>query len=169
MPAGVVLDTSYLITLADQARPNHAAAKRYWIHFTDNAMPIFLPTIVVSEFCVKQEIPFGILQSCVVLPFNWDDAIRAANLDFKREKQQDESRFALKDDIKILGQAVIKEAAYVITEDAQSLYRYGKLMEAEGHARFRTIKLEDGFDLAFFNGGQRELDLEDDGQADTDA
>jgi len=26
-------------------------------------------------------------------------------------------------------------------------------------AEFRTIKLEDGFDPAFFNGGQRELGL----------
>lgn len=166
MAAGVVLDTSYLITLADGGRANHAAAKRYWIHFTESAIPIFLPTVVVSEFSVKQQIPQGILRSCVVLPFNWDDAIRAASLDFKREKQEDESRDALKDDVKILGQAAVKDAAYVITDDTKSFYRFGQQMEADGSAKFRTIKLEDGFDPAFFNGGQRELGLgeEDDAE-----
>jgi predicted nucleic acid-binding protein len=159
MAAGVVLDTSYLITLADEARDHHAAARRYWIHFTENAIPIFLPTIVVSEFSVKQQIPRGILRSCVVLPFNWDDAIRAASLDFNRERQADESRDALKDDVKILGQAAVRDAAYVITDDTKSFYRFGKRMEADGSATFLTIKLEDGFDPAFFNGGQRELGL----------
>ncbi len=160
MPAGVVLDTSFLITLADARRGNHAVARRYWIHFTENALPVFLPTIVVSEFCMKQEIPLEILRSCIVLPFNWDDAIRAASLDFKRGTQQGEDRDALKDDVKILGQAAVKEAAYVITDDAASFYRFGKMMESEGSGKFKTIKLDDGFDSAFFNGGQRELGLD---------
>ncbi len=159
MPAGVVLDTSFLITLADGRRANHAVARRYWIHFTENAIPIFLPTIVVSEFCLKQEIPVEILRSCVVLPFNWDDAQRAAALNFKRGNQHAEDRNALKDDVKILGQAAVKESAYVITDDTASFYRFGKMMENEGTGKFKTIKLDDGFDVAFFNGGQCELGL----------
>jgi len=164
MPAGVVLDTSFLITLADGRRENHAVARKYWIYFTEQSLPIFLPTIAVSEFCVKQEIPAEILRSCVVLPFNWDDAMCAASLDFKRGQREGESRDALKDDVKILGQAAVKEAAYVITDDAGSFYRFGKMMESEASAEFRTIKLDDGFDAAFFNGGQRELGLGEDDQ-----
>lgn len=57
MPFGVVVDTSYLITLADSERPNHKTAEQYWIYFKENKWPVFLPTIVVSEFCVKQKIP----------------------------------------------------------------------------------------------------------------
>lgn len=57
MPAGVLLDTSYLITLADPGRENHQTARRYWRHFTEEGIPIYLPTIVVSEFCIRQEIP----------------------------------------------------------------------------------------------------------------
>ena len=108
---------------------------------------------------MKQEIPGEILRSCVVLPFNWDDAIRAASLDFKRGTQQGADRDALKDDVKILGQAAVKEAAYVITDDATSFYRFGKMMENEGSGKFKIIKLDGGFDAAFFNGGQRELGL----------
>ena len=60
---------------------------------------------MVSDFCVKQEIPPDILRSCVVLPFNWDDAQRAAKLDWKRIKPPGVEREALKDDIKIIAQA----------------------------------------------------------------
>jgi predicted nucleic acid-binding protein len=63
MAAGVVLDTSFLITLADARRPNHEAARKYWQHFAENGLPVFLPTIVVSEFCIWQEIPADILRS----------------------------------------------------------------------------------------------------------
>ena len=35
MAAGVLLDTSFLITLAGSNREHHEAARRYWRHFTD--------------------------------------------------------------------------------------------------------------------------------------
>ena len=57
MPAGVLVDTSYLITLAGKSRKHHDTARRYWRHFLENQIPIFLSTIVVSEFCIKQELP----------------------------------------------------------------------------------------------------------------
>src|SRR5688572_20030474 len=105
MAAGVLLDTSYLITLADKNRPHHQTARRYWRHFLDTQIPIFLSTIVASEFCVKQEIPPEILRCCVVLPFNWDDAQKAAKLDWKRFRPEGVEREAPKDDIKIIAQA----------------------------------------------------------------
>lgn len=84
MAAGVVLDTSFLITLADSSRAHHDAARKYWRYFTENGLPMFLPTIVVSEFYIKQAIPPDILRACVVLPFNWDDALKAASFDFSK-------------------------------------------------------------------------------------
>lgn len=162
MAAGVVLDTSFLITLADAARPHHDVARRYWQHFTEQGLPMYLPTIVVSEFCIRQEIPPDILRACVVLPFNWDDAIKAAGLEFSKFNREGGSRDALKDDVKIIAQAMVKDAALVITEDAKTLFKFSEQLVLAGTAKFRPIKLEDGFDLAFFNGGQRELPLEGD-------
>jgi hypothetical protein len=49
----------------------------------ENDIRMFLSTIVVSEFCGVQEIPPEILRCCVVLPFNWDDAQRAAQAGVK--------------------------------------------------------------------------------------
>lgn len=68
MAAGVLLDTSFLITLADKNRTNHETARRYWKHFLENQIPIYLSAVVVSEFCIKQEIPPDMLRCCVVLP-----------------------------------------------------------------------------------------------------
>jgi len=158
MAAGVVLDTSFLITLADPGRSHHNIARRYWRHFTEQNLPVFLPTIVVSEFYIKQEIPADILRACVVLPFNWDDAIKAAELDFSKMAREGESRAALKDDVKIIAQAIVREAALIITDDTRSFYKFARELSAAGKAPFRCIKLEDDFDLSFFDpAGQRNI------------
>jgi predicted nucleic acid-binding protein len=158
MGAGVLLDTSFLITLADKKRAHHETARRYWRHLLENQIPIFLSTIVVSEFCMKQEIPPDILRCCVVLPFNWDDAQRAAKLDWKRVRPKGIERDALKDDIKIIAQAARADAEFLITDDSDSLYRFCQTFKDAGDIGFKAIKLEDGFDRAFFNGGQREFE-----------
>ena len=158
MPAGVLLDTSFLITLADKNRAHHEAARRYWQHFLENQIPIFLSAIVVSEFCIKQEIPPEILRCCVVLPFNWDDAQRASRLDWKRHHPVGVGRDALKDDIKIIAQASQADAEFVITDDNESFFRYCKTFKEAGEVQFKAVKLEDGFDRAYFDpNGQRDF------------
>lgn len=151
MAAGALLDTSFFITLAGKNRAHHEAARRYWRHLLENQIPIFLSTIVVSEFCIKQEIPPDILRCCVVLPFNWDDAQRAAKLDWKRLRPAGVERDALKDDIKIIAQAAVADAEFVITDDAESFHRYCTTFKEAGEVAFKAIKLEDGFDRAFFD------------------
>jgi len=159
MGAGVVLDTSFLITLADPVRKNHAVARRYWRHFMEQNIPVFLPTIVVSEFCVRQEIPPEILRCCVVLPFNWDEAIKTAQIDFTQFRSPGDSRVAIKDDVKIIAQAMIRDAQHVITEDTDSLARMASELKRSGRVGFKTICLKDGFDRSFFDpNGQSDFD-----------
>jgi predicted nucleic acid-binding protein len=43
MPAGVLLDTSFLITLADKNRAHHETARRYRRYFLENESPFFSP------------------------------------------------------------------------------------------------------------------------------
>ncbi len=158
MAGGVVLDTSFLITLADRNRAHHETARRYWNYFLDNEVPIFLSTIVVSEFCMKQDIPPEMARCCITLPFNWDDALRAAKLDWKRARPSGVGRDALKDDIKIIAQATVAEAGFVITDDGESFHRYCRIFKEEGDVKFTAIKLEDGFDSSlFYHDGQREF------------
>lgn len=158
MAAGVLIDTSFLITLADKNRKNHETTRRYWRYFLDNRMPIFLSTVVVSEFCIRQEIPPEIVRCCVVLPFNWDDALCAARLDWTRSRPAGVTRDALKDDIKIIAQAAVTEVEYIITDDTETFFRYCEQFRSAGELQSKAIALDNGFDSAFFDpNGQRTL------------
>jgi len=169
MPAGVVLDTSFLITLADPKRPQHKTARQYWRHFLAQRLPIYLPTIVVSEFCIKQPIPPEILRACVVLPFNWSDALKAAELDFTKAGRGRESRVALKDDVKIIAQGIVKDAAWIITDDAESLYKFAARLKGGGPSKMQPIKLEDGFDLSHLDPARQHTIAFDTPPEETDA
>ena len=159
MPAGVLIDTSFLITLADKNRERHEVAKSYWRYFLESQTPVFLSAIVVSEFCIKQEIPPGMLRCCVVLPFNWDDAQLAAKLDWRRHRVEGIPRDALKDDLKIIAQAAVKDVEFVITDDAASFFQYCQKFQEAGEVQFKAIKLQDGFDRSFFDpNGQRDFE-----------
>jgi len=158
MAAGVLLDTSFLITLAGPGRARHETARRCWRHFLENDIRIFLSTIVVSEFCMRQEIPPEIVRCCVVLPFNWDDAQRAAKLNWKRLRPEGIKRDALKDDIKIIAQAAQADVAFVITDDGESFYKYCQDLKEAGEVDFKAVKLEERFDRALFDAnGQRDF------------
>lgn len=79
-------------------------------------------------------------------------------MDWQRLRPAGVERQALKDDIKIIAQAAGVDAEFVITDDAESFYRYCQDLKAAGEAQFKVIKLEDGFDRAFFDAnGQREF------------
>lgn len=62
MATGVLIETSFLITLADNSRKHHDAARKYWRPFLENQIPIFLSAIVVAEFCLKQETPADMIR-----------------------------------------------------------------------------------------------------------
>ena len=52
----VLVDTSFLITLSDPARERHAVAKEYFKACIQRRVPLFLSSIVVSEYQVRQAI-----------------------------------------------------------------------------------------------------------------
>jgi predicted nucleic acid-binding protein len=160
MPDGILLDTSFLISFADRTRKNHGAALQFFQYFLEDGILMFLSTIAASEFQLRQPVTDLPLDKIVVLPFNLDDAIKAAELDFTRHKAAPGiSRNALKDDFKLLGQAKANGIAYLITEDGRSLYKYCEELRAKHALTTRAIKLEDGFDKSHFNpAGQHDFD-----------
>ena len=158
MPAGVLLDTSFLITLAGSNRTNHQVARRYWKYFLESQIPLFLSTVVVSEFSIKQALGPEILRRCVVLPFNYQDALKSADLHKLRYSAAGLSRDALKDDLKLIAQAETAQAEYLITDDADSMFKFVEHLRAAGAVSVKAIKLGDGFDGSVFNRGQRDFD-----------
>ena len=159
MADGVLLDTSFLISFADPTRKHHAVAVQFFKHFAAEGIPMFLSTIVASEFHQKQRVTDLPLDAVIVLPFNLIDAMHAADLDFTLYKgTPGVARDALKDDFKVLGQVKAQDIAFVITEDEKSLYRFCRELREKHVLGARAIKLEDGFDTSYFDSaGQHDF------------
>lgn len=161
MRNGAVLDTGFLITLVDANRGAHEHAKAYYRYFLENGITLYLPTVVASEFFIKQPIEeFKLLHNFKLLPFNFAEAIRCANLNssYYRNKTGAGQRDAVKDDFKIIAQAEEQDAMFLLTEDTNSMSVYCDLLRNESKIDFKVIELSKGFDISFVNGdGQTEM------------
>ena len=72
-------------------------------------------------------------------------------------RDANDPRDAVKDDLKLLAQAVCTAIPYVLTEDERTLAKFAKQLEAAGRSTVKAVLLRDGFDLAWFNNGQQGL------------
>lgn len=153
----ILLDTSFLITLADPARKHHQTALLYLREALSRGTPLYLSAIVASEFQVKQPVTDLPLRNLHVLPFNIDHAMTAGNLmrDLKRDPGDD--RGAVKDDIKLIAQMACESISHVLTEDQNTLAKYLTRLNSLGQLTAKAILLADDFDAAWFNGGQKGL------------
>ena len=111
----VLLDTSFLITLSDPARPHHAAALAYYRECTQRQVPMYLSTIVISEFQVKQAINDLPLRNFVVLPFNVDHAMRCGLIIRNMARDPEDDRVRVKDDFKLLAQCDCESISHLIS------------------------------------------------------
>jgi hypothetical protein len=153
----VLLDTSFLITLSDPARPHHAAALAYYRECTQRQVPMYLSTIVISEFQVKQAINDLPLRNFVVLPFNVDHAMRCGLIIRNMARDPEDDRVRVKDDFKLLAQCDCESISHLISEDASTLAKYLNRAQINGLASTKTILLKDGLDTAWFENGQTRL------------
>jgi predicted nucleic acid-binding protein len=152
-----LVDTSYLITLADPTRPQHDTAKKYLREALKQDVPLYLSAIVASEFQVKQAVTDLPMRNFIVLPFNIDHAMTAGILMRSIQRDTGDDRVAVKDDVKLIGQAVCEQITHVLTEDKSTLAKYLGKLNANGECVAKAILLVDGFDSAWFNNGQRGL------------
>ena len=112
----ILLDTSFLISLADPGRVLHAVAR-----------------------------------------FNIDHAMTTGLLMRSFTRDDGDDRTAVKDDVKLIAQAVCESITHVLTDDKNTLAKYIDRLRAEGRANLRAIVLSNGFDAAWLNNGQTEL------------
>ena len=156
-----VLDTGFFISLVDRNRQCHQAARSYYRYFLEHGIVMLLPTVVVAEFSIVQPITDLPLRNFRVLPFNLPEAVKCAELNVHHYRQQlggVGQRDAVKDDFKIIAQAVVQQARLLLTEDETTLCKYCERLTADRKIAFRVVKLSAGFDEALVNAdGQRGL------------
>jgi len=158
----VVLDTGFLISLVKKDRSEHEAAKTYYKYFLENGFMLLVPTIVVSEFSIKQPFEELPLHNFTILPFNYGEAVCCGELNafYYRKKLKVGQRDAVKDDFKIIAQTKEQDASFLITEDATSMKLYCEELKKNGKINFSVIPLSEGFDVSYLNGtGQTEMSI----------
>ena len=155
-----LLDTSFLITLVNPERDFHDTAKRYYRTALERGVPMYLSAIVASEFQVRQPVASLPQHNFIVLPFNIDHAVTAGRLFaelLQSVRDWQGQRSVVKDDVKLIAQADCGEIPYLLTADEQTLCRYARRLAEAGQVRTRPVVLSQGFDAAWFEGGQGTL------------
>ena len=153
----VLLDTSFLISLSDPTRAHHGIALAYYREWVRRQVPMYLSTIVISEFQVKQAINDLPLRNFVVLPFNVDHAMRCGLIVRQMARDPEDDRVRVKDDFKLLAQCDCETISHLISEDASTLGKYLDRARDSGLASAKVVLLKDGFDAAWFENGQTRL------------
>ena len=158
----VLIDTSFLITLFDNSRPNHEVAKKYYKYFIDNNIDMYLSAIVASEYEYKDSIdPILDTGNFIPLPFNLDDSKLAGSFASRLHSEsrgKHASRDSAKDDVKLLAQCSNHSIDFVATDDTSTMAKYCRRLNTMDESRTKVITL-DCFDVSDFNGGQTELDI----------
>lgn len=161
MAAAVLLDTSFLISLVDGNRPNHLVAAQYYRLMLQQQSPMYLSAIVAAEFAIKQPITDLHLKNFRCIPFNIPHSTEAARLWNMLDRDNNDHRAVVRDDVKLMAQAAHELIPFILTEDVSTLYKYCERLRALGVLQVKVIKLVDGFDAcALREDGQRGLGLE---------
>ena len=163
MTASVLLDTSFLISLNNSRRPNHAIAAQYYRLMLQQKLAMYFSAIVAAEISIKQPITDFPLKDFRTVPFNIPHAIEAGRLwNALGSRDSGDMRGAVRDDVKLIAQAARESIPFILTEDASTLFKYCERLRAAGIVTVCAIKLADGFDAyAFRSDGQQGLDLDD--------
>lgn len=76
----VLVDTSFLITLADSSRRHHAVGWRYFDECARQGVIMYLSAIVIAEFSVRQSIEDLGLRHFIALSFTSAHALEAGRI-----------------------------------------------------------------------------------------
>ncbi|WP_287468519.1 hypothetical protein [Hydrogenophaga sp.] len=154
-----MLDTSFLITFSDPSRPHHTVARQYFKECVHRQVPMYLSTIAVSEFQVRQAINDLPMRSFIVLPFNVDHAMACGLLHRRLQRDPEDGRVVVKDDFKLIAQCECEGITHLLSEDRGTLAKYLERARATSPFATQVVLLRDGFDTAWFDNGQTKLPL----------
>ncbi len=116
-------DTSFCIRLLKNNDPLHNNAKEYFKYFLDQKIEIYLSSIVIAEYSVKDDINNFPLESAKIIPFDFLDGKTAGEFHSIFTKNRDKitiERNAIKDDCKLMAQIFNRKIQGYITKDSKS-------------------------------------------------
>ena len=113
----ILVDTNFLIKLYDKSQEHHHTCREWFEQFKNQKQNIYLSTIVVFEFYQQSQLSERVLDNFKILTFNLGDAKSGAKIAMQLKNDKNKSRVELKNDIKLLGQAINNKMTHIITGD----------------------------------------------------
>jgi len=150
----ISLDTSFCIRLLKQDDPLHTNAYEYFQYFLENKIEMYLSTIVISEYSVKDEITNLPLQTMKIIPFDFLDGKIAGEfysiLTSNKTNVQGIERLVVKDDCKLIAQIFNRKIEAYITKDRKSFSQFFEPLQKE--KKFSLLFLDLTIPLKDFKG-----------------
>jgi len=119
-----LLDTSFCIRLLKSNDPLHHNANEYFEYFLEQKIEVFLSSIVVAEYSVKDDANNLPIQFVKIIPFDFFDGKTAGEFHSILLNRKDEiahiERNVIKDDCKLLAQIFNRKIDAYITKDKKS-------------------------------------------------
>ncbi len=143
-----LLDTGFFIRLLSPEDELHNNAVNYFRYFLEHDVMLKVSTIAIAEYCVKGDITDLPLKNVMVLPFNYNHAIRAGEMmsivyeEKKRRGAVFSHRIIIPNDTKMFAQADVEnDICYYVTADAESKKLYDMIKAGRQGASFNFINI----------------------------
>lgn len=141
----ILLDTSFCIRLLKSNDDLHQNAKDYFKYFLENKIEIFLSSIVIAEYSVKDNPTNLPLEFVKIIPFDYFDGKTAGEFHSillnKKEQVADIERNVIKDDCKLMAQLFNRNIQGYITKDRKSFSQIIAPIQASKKVSIELIDL----------------------------
>lgn len=140
----ILLDTSFCIRLLKSNDELHQNAKDYFKYFLEQKIEIYLSSIVIAEYSVKDDVNNLPLEFVKIVPFDFFDGKTAGEFHSiiinNKEQVANIERNVIKDDCKLLAQIFNRKIGAYITKDKKS---FGQIFIPIQKAKSFNIELLD--------------------------
>jgi predicted nucleic acid-binding protein len=139
----VLLDTSFLIRLINRNEALHQNARAYFTYFVGQNIKMYLSSIVIAEYCVKDSIDGLPLSYLTIIPFDATDGEIAGRFYALLQKDKTSlvgaNRLAIKDDCKLIAQMHQNNIDAFVTSDQKAFAQYFKPLQAHINIKYIDI------------------------------
>ena len=142
----ILLDTSFCIRLLKSNDVLHQNAKDYFKYFLEKKIEVYLSSIVIAEYSVKDDPANLPLEFVKIIPFDFFDGKTAGEFHsiilYHKDQVANIERNVIKDDCKLMAQLFNRNIKSYITKDRKSFSQIITPLKTEKGFEIELLDLE---------------------------